>query len=178
MKNWCLLLIAVVLISCKKDIEELPEPTQTGANIFGANVAGKFWVPQKFGFSSAVPILEARYMPGRDIIINARNFASTPDESEFEIFLKNVVSPGVYLLNANTNKYPSQTANYAFYTTRRITPLDEWITNSQYTGKVEITKTDTINRIVSGVFEFNAVNINPSSQPITITEGRFDIKIP
>ena len=48
MKKLLFVLASVaVLTSCKKEVDELPEPTQTGANIFGAKLNGEFWVPQK-----------------------------------------------------------------------------------------------------------------------------------
>jgi len=53
----------------------------------------------------------------------------------------------------------------------------EWITNNQYTGKVEVTRLDTVNNIISGTFEFNAINLYNTPQPISITDGRFDVKI-
>lgn len=169
--------ICVIIVSCKKDVDELPPITQTGANTFGANVNGELWVPAGFGIAQTSPKLEVRYLPGRDIIINARNFSSSPTETEFEIYLRNVTTPGVYLLNTTTGKYPNSSGNYAYYLIRKITPTDDWITSSQFTGRVEITKTDTVNRIVSGTFEFTAQNINPSSSPLTVTDGRFDLKI-
>ena len=180
MKRICsgLALAALILfVSCNKTVSELPFPTETGANTFGCKVDGQFWVPAGFGITPTSPILEARYLPGWDIIINARNFSSSPTESEFEIHLKSVKTAGVYLLNSNTAKYPSQTGNYGYYVLRKITPLNEWITNTQFTGLVVVTKTDTLNNIFSGTFQFTATNLYNTPQPIIITEGRFDVKI-
>jgi hypothetical protein len=176
---YCALAITafILFVSCKKTVSELPVPTQTGANTFGCKVDGQFWVPAGFGIAPTAPILEARYMPGWDVIINARNFSSSPTESEFEIHLKSVKTTGVYLLNSNTQKYPYQTANYGYYVSRKINPLNEWITNTQYTGQVEITKTDTLNNIISGTFQFTAINLYNTPKPINITEGRFDVKM-
>lgn len=172
-----ILLISILSFSCKKLVSELPPPTQTGANTFGCKVDGQMWMPSGFGIAITAPILEARYSTGRTIFINARNFSSAPTESEFEIHLMNVVTPGVYLLNTDTENYPDETGNYAYYVVRKITPHNEWMTTSQYTGQVEITKTDTINRIVSGTFQFQAINLYNSPHPVNMTEGRFDIKI-
>lgn len=54
------------------------------------------------------------------------------------------------------------------------------------TGILEITKYDTINRIISGRFSFNAnkyyidniTSIENCTSSITIAEGRFDMKFP
>jgi len=172
-----IIIISIISFSCKKEITELPPPTQTGANTFGCKVDGQLWMPSGFGIASTAIILEANYFDGRTIIINARNLSSSPTESEFEIHLMNVVTPGVYLLNTTTEKYPYHLGNYAYYVVRKFIPSNEWMTNSQYTGQVEITKTDTVNRIVSGTFQFQAINLYNTPQPVNITEGRFDIKI-
>lgn len=179
MKTKSLLFLSFVIVffsSCSKEITELPPATQTGANTFGCSVDGKFWAPAGFGIIPTAPILEARFMPGKDFIINARNFSHSPNETEFEIFIKSVTAPGTYLLNSVTAKYPSQNANYAYYVKRKFTPQNEWITSDQYTGSVTITRCDTINHIVSGTFEFSAINLYNSPQPLSVADGRFDVR--
>lgn len=166
----------VLITACKKKIDELPEPTQTGANTFGAKVDGSFFVPQGFGAFPANNILEAHWGTDRDLYINARNFASSPNEKEFELYIKSVRTPGVYPLNTTTSGYPSRAGSYGYYVKRNITPQNEWITSSQYTGSITITKVDTINQVVAGTFEFNAINLYNTPQAISVTEGRFDIK--
>ncbi|MBD0375818.1 MAG: hypothetical protein ICV51_09340 [Flavisolibacter sp.] len=177
MKNILVAVILSAFLSCKKEVTELPPATQTGANTFGANVNGKLWKSQGFGFAPTAPLLEARYSINYTIVINARNFASEPLETEFEIYLSNVTAPGTYLLNANTDKYPNQNGNYAYYVERKINPLNEWITNNQYSGRVEITKADTVNHIFSGTFSFQAANMDGRSAPLSVTDGRFDVKV-
>ncbi|MFN2458302.1 MAG: DUF6252 family protein [Chitinophagaceae bacterium] len=178
MKNLTLLLIALAIFTgCKKEVSELPASTQTGANTFGAKVNGQFWVPQGFGVVPTSSILEARYGGGNSVFINARNFSSSPTETEFELYLQNVTGPGTYLLNQPTGKYPSHSGSYGYYVERKFTPKNEWITNSQYTGKIEVSRYDVTNNIISGTFEFQAINLSNSPQPITVTEGRFDVTI-
>jgi hypothetical protein len=172
------LTLAFVVLSCKKEITELPAATDTGSNTFGANVNGAMWTPQKFGVVPTKEILEAHYEINRSVVINARNFASSPTESEFEIYLNHVTGPGAYPLNVTTSLYPANSGNYAYYVERRFRPTNEWMTNSQYTGVVNVTKSDTVNRIISGTFEFTAANIYGGAGPLKVTQGRFDIKIP
>ena len=167
--------LVLILISCSKDVEELPPATQTGANTFGAMVNGKYWVPQDFGVLNVGTKLEARRMPTKDIIINARNFASSPTETEFEFRIKSVTEPGTYLFNTDVT-HPSGAASYVYYVKRKFTPLNEWLTSSQYTGSVIITKVDTVNHIVSGTFQFNAINLYNDPEPLTVTDGRFDVR--
>ncbi len=168
--------ILLLTTACKKEVTELPPSTQTGANTFGAKVNGQIWGPQGFGPIPANDILEARLMPNKDIIINARNFASSPNEFEFEIYLKNVTAPGAYQLN-QTVPYPTSAANYGYYVKRNLTPKNEWITSATNTGVVNITRIDSVAMIVSGTFQFNALNLYNNPEPLTVTEGRFDIKM-
>lgn len=178
MKNILVLaLVALSLVGCKKDVDELPAPTQTGANTFGAKVDGEFWVPQGFGIVPTTPIIEARYSGGNSVFINARNFSSSPTETEFEIYLQNITGPGTILLNQNTANYPSQSASYGYYVKRKIRPLFEYITSAQHTGRVEVTKFDTEHHIISGTFEFQGADKTDPSQTVTVTEGRFDVKV-
>ena len=167
-----LIAFAAVLLfftSCKKNVSELPDAPGTGSETFGASVNGKLWVPQKFGIMPSAQILEARYEPGNTVVINARNFASSATESEFEIILKNITGPGVYQLS-------TETGSSGNYVERKITPTGEWKTNAQYTGKVTVTVDDRTNRILAGTFEFQAGSLY-NDPPITVTDGRFDVKV-
>jgi hypothetical protein len=169
------LLFLPVLISCKKSVvDELPPATQTGANSFGAKVNDKLWVPTSSLGGAAK--LEARYAVN-DLIINARNLASSPTESEFEIYIKDLNGPGIYPLNQNTSPYPNQTASYGYYISRKFTPINEWITSSLFNGSVNITLDDRVNHIVSGTFQFDALNMYSSPDTLHVTDGRFDVKI-
>lgn len=175
MKNiLSLALLALLFVSCKKSVDELPAATQTGANTFGAKIDGNLWAPQGFGPLPANDILEAR-MSGHDITINARNFASSPNETEFQLTIYNVTAPGTYQFNSNVS-HPNGAASYGYYVKRNITPQNEWLTSATYTGTVTITRIDDVNRIVSGTFEFNAGSIY-NAEVIHVTEGRFDVKI-
>src|SRR5689334_7374560 len=98
MKITSLLLCAALLFSCKKNIDELPSPTETGANTFGACVDGALWGPIGFGIAPTAPILEARYSGNHSVFITARNFGSSPTETEMEIYIRNITAPGTYLL--------------------------------------------------------------------------------
>lgn len=178
MKTTFLILVSfLVLSSCKKDVEELPPATQTGANTFGAKLDGSFWIPRDFGIAPTSPILEARYAGDHSVFINARDFSSSPTETEFEIYLRNITGTGLVQLNQLTERYPNQTASYALYSKYKFMPLNDWITGPQYTGSVNVTRYDTINRIISGTFEFTAGSTDNTANPITVTEGRFDVTV-
>jgi len=97
MKNQFLILslLAFAIASCKKEINELPQATDTGAHTFGAKVNGVMWKPQGFGPFPANDILEST-VAGNDIQIWARNFASSPNETEFYLLIKDVTGPGTF----------------------------------------------------------------------------------
>jgi hypothetical protein len=159
--------------SCKKEITELPSPTQTGAHTFGARINGEFWVPQGFGPFPANDILEGN-MNGNDILIRASDFSSSPTETEFVIRLKNITAPGTYSFNTTVN-HPSNTASYVYFVKRKITPLEEYITSATSTGTVTITRVDPVNLIVSGTFDCTVTASNGATK--SITEGRFDVQL-
>jgi Family of unknown function (DUF6252) len=168
--------ITVLFSACKKEIKNLPDETQTGAGTFGAKVNGENWGPLGAGILPTAPVLEARFAGDNSVFINARNFSRTPIETEMEIFLKNIPGPGTILLNQATEAYPNQSASYAYYVKRNVNLEDYWITGSAATGEVNVTKFDMANHIISGTFQFTA-NAHYGSAPLTVTEGRFDVKI-
>jgi hypothetical protein len=170
-------IVAIILFlfaSCKKTVTELPPATQTGANTFGAKVNGELWVPQSFGPIHDNTILEAEFFNNK-LLINARNFSRSPNETEFEINITNVTGPGTYIMNTDMT-LPVSYANYGYYVKRNVSPQDEWITSSTHTGVVMLTKVDTVNRIISGTFSFEGVSLYNAPQTISITDGRFDVK--
>ena len=162
------------LSSCKKEVTELPPATQTGANTFGAMVDGKIWVPQGFASIPSSNILEARLLGG-NFFITAQNFSSSPNETEFDIVLVGVTGPGTYSLNVNV-PHPSSAGSYAYYVKRNLSPINEWITSATFTGSVTLTKFDTVGRIVSGTFQFNAGEVFNSAPAVAVVDGRFDVK--
>ncbi|HYC40514.1 MAG TPA: DUF6252 family protein [Chitinophagaceae bacterium] len=168
---------SLFMFSCKKEVTELPPATQTGANTFGARVNGNIWIPQRFGPFNADNLLEARMLPNGDIYINARNFSRSPVETEFELLIKGVTGPGTYALNTDISYYPTTGASYGYYVERNITPTNEWITSAHYGGSVTITRLDNAARFVSGTFQFNANTLYNAPQPISVTEGRFDVRL-
>jgi hypothetical protein len=179
MKNiWLLISSLLIFAGCKKSVDSLPEATQSGANTFGLKLDGQLWVPQKFAGINA-PTLHAELTGSNqnDFVFTAQNFASEPTETEFQLYIKNITGTGTYQLNQNTDIQPNAAGSYAYYVKRKINPLNEWITSSQNTGTVTITKWDLPNMIVSGTFEFRAGSMDSSAAPITVTDGRFDIKL-
>ena len=173
-KIFTYLIPVLFLLSCKKEVEELPEATQTGANKFGAMVDGEFWVPQGFGPIPANDKLTSQLFPNGDLRIIAKNIASSPNESEFDIFVAGITGTGTYPLNTNVS-YPALIKSFGYFVKRKLTPTDEWVTSSTNTGTVTITRFDPANHIVSGTFEFKGGSLYNSGKVLSVTDGRFDL---
>ena len=50
-----------------------------------------------------------------------------------------------------------------------------FITDSLHNGWIEILKADSVSKVISGRFEFDAYN-TADNKTIRITDGRFDVK--
>ncbi|WP_187261905.1 DUF6252 family protein [Pontibacter beigongshangensis] len=169
------LLLALLFASCKKnELDLLPAATATGANTMGAIVNGKAWVANGgTGFQPPKPV-EGGYTStpydetGNNVYIQAYK----KDKTQIHIYLRNVSKTGEYLLDSYTKVFggePKQPQNYGIY----YIPGKVYMTTSEHTGKVIITRADTTNGIISGVFHFTAVH---GAETTTVTNGRFDMK--
>ena len=174
MKQILILLLWLPLaVGCKKnELNALPPATQTGANTFGCLVNGKAWVPGGKKLFNDKP-LEGAYIDTpfqQDCLwIQAVN----KDGTGFNIFLKKVISIGEYPLDINiVAVYPTSInpSNYAYY----YDGTGGFITTATHTGKVAITKADTVGKTVSGTFEFTGYNPK-TRQTVSVTQGRFDV---
>jgi len=175
---YALLLSLASCKSCKKEVnpDPLPPETQTGANTFGALIDGEPWIPNGGGgFSQIPPISGGFYLDNKTIFL----MTAMKDGRRLEIYVKNANSVGAYLLNSSTYTIPdpigSSPESYGLYRVRNQTGIySDYMTTSQYTGKVNFTVLDSTNKLLAGTFEFDAVD-KKTGQVIKITNGRFDI---
>jgi hypothetical protein len=175
MKNLFLLLIATLtLSSCDKDndnppptnpVDQLPPPTQTGANTFGCLLDGQVFLP---GNGTNPLDCVYQFVDGGyyfSLQANKRDSNNIPlrlgcGTQKFQIFegqsyqLKEKVDGNAY------GKY-SYAANFTY-------------TSQLQTGELKISKLDFTNNIVSGTFWYDVIDY----QGIThqIREGRFDMQ--
>lgn len=169
-----MLLIAWLLFCCEQK-DFLPNATEEGRNVFGCKINGKPWVPYgETGFQAIKPITGGFNLLGenpgvRRIWIRTRS----KDKQEIQLHIKDV-RIGEYILNEDTQILPIAlfAINYGMYQTGNST----YTTSSKYTGKVNITKADTVTGVLAGTFEFTVGNSNGTT--FKITDGRFDIKSP
>ena len=170
-----LLLWLPVLAACKKnEINALPPATQEGRNTLGFLLDGKAWVPDGGGLFVSIKPVEGGYQA--NYIDTLRNNiwirAVRKDGAGLDVYLRNVSKVGVYQLNQITQLTPTILVplNYAYYHDAK----GNYLTNSNHTGTITITKADTIGKTVAGLFSFTAQDYS-HEQTITITEGRFDV---
>lgn len=161
--------------SCKKEkpaIEQLPPITQTGAGTFGCLVDGKAFKPQ--GNPLGGPILSCAYQyidGGYYFQLKAFNNKSEVNYS-VGIYSDSVkIETGTsYILH---NRFVKGKL-YGMYSTSSNQGFNIHTTDSSKTGELKILKLDSVNRIISGTFWFDAVD--KSGKVVEIREGRFDMK--
>jgi hypothetical protein len=143
---------------------ELPEITQTGKNTFGCLINNEIYVPEirrMLSFQIAVSLNFPDY-PDYFLSIDTRRVVNEDDnilDAEVRFNISNVKQVGKYSIDFGTVLY---NANY-------------YHTDSINNGVVIITRIDTINKIISGTFNFIAEN-EYSNGKTYITDGRFDLK--
>lgn len=168
-------LLLLSLAACKDrdaDPNVLPPATQTGANTAGCLVDGKVWVATKKNTSSGLYVSET-------------SVEKYPDGSyQMKLELENVTNKHSKILirahihNFELNKYydlpinNDNDYNLSMYTDNGSKSY--FSKNPDFMGKIKFTKVDIPNNIVSGVFEFDAVD--KDGHLIHITDGRFDKK--
>jgi Family of unknown function (DUF6252) len=164
----CLLLV----LACKKD--DLPKPTQTGADTLGCKVNGNSWIPNGSPGPTPLPPVDGGYQANPKYAVYIRAYKKRGGANEaIRIYLNNVTKPGTYSLNYDTGYDPQEVRpeNHATYST--YYPDTFYGTTAQVGGTVTITRADTVAGIVSGTFSFTAVD--KDGNQVKITSGRFDV---
>ncbi|MDQ2770013.1 MAG: DUF6252 family protein [Bacteroidota bacterium] len=166
MKTYLHLALAAVLLSassCKKDGPEagLPAATQEGKNTFGCLVDGQLFVPLPpagINSSSRDPLEASKYRT--DILVSGRG------NGYVDFALRNAFQPGTYSLGeTRTGSYGSHDVSAGTY-----------YTDAAHSGTVTLTRIDTVARIASGTFQFTALDFR-SGKTVTVTDGRFDVRL-
>ena len=164
--------LVLFLISCKKrDMNVLPAETQNQS--FGCLLNNKVWVNEgamHFGQS------------GLAVSIYKNEFSILADKSnntihqEFNFYINQPLKVGLFYLN-KSNCYASMNDV--------VTQCSFNTDSTLNTGTLEITKYDTVQKIVIGRFSFKALGYyyggidtikKHKDSIITVTEGRFNIK--
>jgi hypothetical protein len=191
-----LLLPIITGLKCKKEpLLEPPEPTlppitTEGKNTFGCLVDGRLYLPKK-GSTFKSPYVKEYYYSERissqfygTLKIGAERWRADNEPSfqhlEFVLF-KRVYSAGEYILYTDSTVYNhdlgmNQKQSYVRYIMRDSElkiDFDSYGTINPFAGKLNILRLDTINKIISGTFWFDAVDFK-TGDTVEIREGRFD----
>jgi len=174
-----LITFIIFFTDCKKSVGDqiqLPPITQEGRNTFGCKVNGTVWVPnfKCRPFTNPCEAMNVAFLNAFStsilpigIALNARKEVNN-SSSYFHFGTKYILSPPKSFITAKGNIYDSLDIQY----------LDDaaGIYNkiSGRGGEFEITKLDTINKIISGTFNFS---LNNGTDSVLISEGRFDFKL-
>lgn len=166
-----LILSVFCFAECKKnklDSNGLPAATQEGKNIIGFLLNGQPWKPQGSSITGNLSIdFDPNFNQGVFNIV-AYDFKSSTQE-QFSIGMRDSLNfakiPTTYNL--------SQNSLYGISFKRSCDYFNQ-LNDVQSSGSLTITKLDKVNRIFAGTF--NATLSKTGCPPITISEGRFDMK--
>jgi hypothetical protein len=182
MKNY-FFLIALILCSltaCKKDKDingtgtpppqqqQLPPITTEGKNTFGCLVNGEVWLPEVKPYQMFIYSLTSSYEFGNALIIarkSIKNGGVLVVSEGVTLSLYNFYQQGFIELSpysGSAGQFRDGLADCTF------------VTDSVQKGSVNILKLDTVQKIISGTFEFTVGKLNCDT--VRITDGRFDVK--
>lgn len=163
------IVMGILLSACNSD--PLPAPTRTGNNTFGCKINGTPWIPDGSGGFMPIKPITGGFLsiPGlnykRTIEIRTRS----KDKTQLVLFVEEAKT-GVFDLNMDTPTRGALTPrSYGLY---RSPDGVDYVTSSAHTGKVTITRADTVADIISGTFFFEASDAR--GNVVKITAGRFD----
>ncbi len=183
MKKFLLSLILLLTLSCcdkdddkpKSELEKLPPATQTGANTAGCLVNGQVFLPK--GSSQFGPALSCFYQQDQDgyhfgLSINNKENKSLYKTVQFTTNPIQLVENTTYVLELKTDNGSNYNSNFGEYYTLSFDGDKYYITTNVYIGELKITKLDTQQKIISGIFWYDAIL---SGEKIEVRDGRFDM---
>jgi hypothetical protein len=162
-------LLALISVKCSKSNfgDKLPPVTTFGANTFGCKVNGKVWMPYGgFGVDALTinDISKSYLKPSAQLLVSNRK---NGERSDIDIMILNLkLIPYKYEIYnyLNTGLLYSDGSN-------SYEPFDTF-------GIVNITRLDTVAKIISGTFSFTGYTDKTHTKQVSITDGRFDLHYP
>jgi hypothetical protein len=162
---------AILLSSqCKKPKNEilLPPETQTGANVIGFKADGKIYIAKYAKVSADYLFLTFPYPYSNGYFLTLWG----KEQNKWVIGILTdslqVFEGQIYPLN--NYPYTNETAWAVYKNSGK-----EYYTREYLQGELKITKLDSINKIISGTFWFDAID-TLSNTTVQIREGRFDLQ--
>lgn len=177
--------IASIIGSCKKDKkttgvteqEQLPAATQEGKNTFGCLINGEVFLPKNYSnqfFFSYKP-LNAGVNSYGNIEITAHKINKDGSFSIIRLYSYGISQKGVYnlKLHLDVNQAPFFGTSYEYNPTPNNIGKYYYI-NDTINSTLEISKLDTIQKIMSGKFKFS---FTLNNENIKVENGVFDLKL-
>ena len=167
-----MLMLALLILSlsaCEDD--DLPDPSQSGANMMAAKINGKPWQKNSSWSVMHGDGLDASYSGAKGYfwLMGARE--ADDFDNSIHLSLSGVKHTGDYTLKEKSS------GNYAILNDyKERNNSKSYLTTAASTGRVTVTKLDTVNRIVSGTFSFRAYLQGSTTEYVNVTDGRFDVK--
>jgi len=141
----------------------LPPETQTGANTFGCMIDNELFVGDNNASIFAPPAFSVGYDTDSDkIYMDVRGLMNGNPAGNISIIINHPTHDGMQAIG-----------NIGYYPSTNVSLCREYLPSSG--SEVFITKFDTINKIVSGRFQFTGYCVD-STNVKHITQGRFDLK--
>ena len=176
MRDRLLWVIVLTLGACQKYPAQqiLPKTTQKGAHTLGFYLNKESWIPLDRGYYKDYELPKPQLSKEGGIKISATRI----DEYNYcrnwfciEV-AENICEGGTFNLSNKVCKVPYQTYYYGSNKNRANLSYEIDTINPHY---ITFSCVDTVNGIVSGIFEFNAVsNLNDT---LEFRSGRFDLKL-
>jgi hypothetical protein len=181
------------LTSCQKDDtsspplpDELPPITQTGEQTFGCLFNGEVWVPKHYSNSIVNPpvVLQASWDQqnqgnGKRFIVNAQRTRKDDNSPREHIILyanTDSIESKLFLDVSFVVDSLSKSGSYYTYQAYRNAPYSVYSSVKNKNSFICFSSFDTINRIASGTFSIDLLNIEDNQDTISIREGRFDVR--
>ncbi|BDD05841.1 hypothetical protein [Aureibacter tunicatorum] len=171
--------IIFLFTSCFQE-DDFPSPTQEGANTFGCYING-----EQFKTKGNVTVRAASaYLTNtgnlKYISIGGdRAHDETPQSVNLSVYYDNLMAgEREFDLKRSYNGDVTEDGSIVYYkldsawASYKIAGTYEFYSNTDYTGKLHISRFDPDNMIISGIFYFDA--INSEGEVVKITDGRFD----
>jgi hypothetical protein len=178
MKNLLLSLAALLLLAACTQPDPLPEATQGGKQTFGCRVNGKPFIPDGgTGWNATKPIV-VYYTGRRGENGTVHEYycidATARDGQGIFIIISDPFKIGPRTMNKEfiPITWPNRLNDAALYSSASGT----FFTDPRYTGTVVLTRADTVRKIISGTFEFSAINPK-TNEVVEVTDGRFDVRM-
>lgn len=159
--------------------DTLPPITTEGLNTAGCLVDGEVWLPKPGG--AFKPAIDCEYYPrieGSDprfwgaLQLDLARHSNDSTEGYIQVahgWIFDVADYSLYRNHDNPDRYGGGGRLYG-------TPRGSYNTTENPNNFLSILKLDTVNQIISGTFQFDAINEDDITDTIKIRDGRFDVK--